>query len=227
MICEFKCLSAYNKPFVRLGGIDTQKMSLGVDLTEVEVWFVEFYNYVTAPELVEFCAPLGWTRCHNVTSGALNSLYFVSGNLSMISGLATTFDNIISVITPDFNISLVPDDEEDSNPMQSGFLELTAATWGLNRIGADARGQTGAGTTIFILDTGVRCTHREFGAPTRCASALDMSSGSLRECNGAANCAGDSQGHGTHCAGTAGGASFGVAPKANIRSDKEFVDQGS
>ena len=197
----------------------------GVDLTAAEVWFVEFYTHVTAPELVEFCAPLGWTRCHNVTSGALNILYFVSGNLSMITGLATTFDDIIGAITPDFNISLVPDDEEDSNPMQPGFLELTAATWGLNRIGADRRVRTGAGSTIFVLDTGVRCTHSEFGG--RCASALDMSSGSLRECNGASNCAGDAQGHGTHCAGTAGGASFGVAPKAIIKSVKVLSDQGS
>ena len=27
MICEFKCLSAYKKPFVRLEWIDTQKKS--------------------------------------------------------------------------------------------------------------------------------------------------------------------------------------------------------
>ena len=97
----------------------------GIDLTQVEVWFVEFYKYVAAPELVEFCASLGWTCCHTATAGALNSLQYVSGILSMISELANTFDNIISVITPDFNISLVTVDEVDSNPMQSGFLELS------------------------------------------------------------------------------------------------------
>merc|ERR1719362_215354 len=102
---------------------------------------------------------------------------------------------------------------------------VEAATWGLNRIGADARVRTGAGTTIFVLDTGVRSSHNDFGG--RAASALDMSSGRLRECNGAANCAGDAQGHGTHCAGTAAGASFGVAPKAAVRSVKVLSDQGS
>jgi len=102
---------------------------------------------------------------------------------------------------------------------------VEAATWGLNRIGADSRVRTGAGTTIFVLDTGVRSSHNDFGG--RAASALDMSSGSLRECNGAANCAGDAQGHGTHCAGTAGGASYGVAPGAAVRSVKVLSDQGS
>jgi len=102
---------------------------------------------------------------------------------------------------------------------------VEAATWGLNRIGADRRVRTGAGATVFVLDTGVRSTHNEFGG--RAASALDMSSGSLRECNGDANCAGDAQGHGTHCAGTAAGASFGVAPKAAVRSVKVLSDQGS
>jgi len=75
------------------------------------------------------------------------------------------------------------------------------------------------------LDTGVRSTHQEFGG--RAASALDMSSGSLVECNGNANCAADNQGHGTHCAGTAAGETFGVAPSAAVRSVKVLSDQGS
>merc|ERR550532_3907853 len=54
-----------------------------------------------------------------------------------------------------------------------------------------------------------------------------MTSGSPVECNGAADCAGDNQGHGTHCAGTAAGASFGVAPEAAVRSVKVLSDQGS
>merc|ERR1719512_127160 len=92
-------------------------------------------------------------------------------------------------------------------------------------VGADARGRTGAGATVFVLDTGVRSTHQEFSG--RAASALDMSSGTLRECNGDANCAGDAQGHGTHCAGTAAGETFGVAPSAAVRSVKVLSDQGS
>merc|ERR1719251_165504 len=103
--------------------------------------------------------------------------------------------------------------------------DVEAATWGLNRIGADQRARAGAGSTIFVLDTGVRVSHREFSG--RAASALDMSSGSPVECNGDANCAADRQGHGTHCAGTAAGETFGVAPGSAVRSVKVLSDQGS
>merc|ERR1719323_3038264 len=118
-------------------------------------------------------------------------------------------------VEPDSLVYMIPEFEAG----------IEAATWGLNRIGADSRGRTGAGATVFVLDTGVRSTHQEFSG--RAASALDMSSGTLRECNGAADCAADAQGHGTHCAGTAAGVSFGVAPNAAVRSVKVLSDQGS
>merc|ERR1719422_198293 len=57
--------------------------------------------------------------------------------------------------------------------------------------------------------------------------SLDMTSGSPRECGGDMSCAGDVQGHGTHCAGTAGGNSYGVAPGAAVRSIKVLGDNGS
>merc|ERR1719203_2114731 len=41
------------------------------------------------------------------------------------------------------------------------------------------------------------------------------------------NCALDRQGHGTHCAGTAAGESYGVAPAAAIKAVKVLSDQGS
>merc|ERR1719512_39710 len=41
------------------------------------------------------------------------------------------------------------------------------------------------------------------------------------------SCAGDVQGHGTHCAGTAGGETYGVAPSASVRAIKVLGDNGS
>merc|ERR1719476_124588 len=116
-----------------------------------------------------------------------------------------------------------PDSKVDAIPEIEAAPE--AATWGLNRIGADGRPSEGSGATVFVLDTGVRTTHNDFTG--RASSGADVSSGSLVECGGDLNCAADNQGHGTHCAGSAAGNAYGVAPAAQVRSIKVLSDQGS
>jgi len=116
-----------------------------------------------------------------------------------------------------------PDSQVDAIPEIDATTE--AATWGLNRIGADQRPSEGAGATVFVLDTGIRTTHNDFTG--RASPGADVSSGSLVECNGNLNCAADRQGHGTHCAGSVGGNTYGVAPAAQVRSIKVLSDQGS
>merc|ERR1719195_2575129 len=118
-------------------------------------------------------------------------------------------------VEPDSPVYMIP--EIEAGP--------EAATWGLNRGGADERRSSGSGTTIFVLDTGVRVSHQEFSG--RAVPFLDMTSGDPLECNGDLSCAGDRQGHGTHCAGTAAGESFGVAPSAAVKSVKVLSDSGS
>jgi len=71
----------------------------------------------------------------------------------------------------------------------------------------------------------VRVTHQEFGG--RASSAFDVTSGRAVVCNGNLNCAADRRGHGTHCAGTAGGRNYGVAPAASVRAVKTLPDSGS
>jgi subtilisin family serine protease len=91
----------------------------------------------------------------------------------------------------------------------------SGATWGLDRVdqralplsGTYSYTSTGAGVTAYIIDTGLRFTHREFQTsaadPTsRAFSGYDAVDG------GAAN---DCNGHGTHVAGTVGGLTYGVA----------------
>lgn len=83
----------------------------------------------------------------------------------------------------------------------------------------------GEGVSIYILDTGVRSTHQDFGS--RASPKVDFTtSDSGDECNGDLNCAADRQGHGTHCAGSAGGSSFGVASKATLYGVKVLGDSG-
>merc|ERR550539_1442123 len=125
-------------------------------------------------------------------------------------------DGAAKYVEPDTEVHMIPEIEAD---------DVEAATWGLIRIGADQRGRAGAGATVFVLDTGVRVSHQDFDG--RAMPALDMTVGDPRECGGDLSCAGDVQGHGTHCAGTAAGVSFGVAPSAAVQSVKVLSDQGS
>jgi subtilisin family serine protease len=95
-------------------------------------------------------------------------------------------------------------------------VRAAAATWGKDRIDQrnlplDGQFNTlgdGAGTTAYILDTGIDYAHSEFGG--RAVPGFDAI-GDGR--NGQ-----DCEGHGTHVAGTVGGATYGVAPKTTLVS---------
>ncbi|KAJ4315119.1 hypothetical protein N0V94_006113 [Neodidymelliopsis sp. IMI 364377] len=118
---------------------------------------------------------------------------------------------------------------EEKASVQS-FGQKSAAPWGLQRISSDAGASgspqsqdftyafsdetLGAGVDIYVIDTGVRTTHAVFtGRGTQGFTATGSSV--------------DGDGHGTHVAGTAGGAKFGVAQGANIIAVKVLGDDGS
>lgn len=125
-------------------------------------------------------------------------------------------------------IQLIEADSEDSVTPEidigKGLLN-DDTLWNLDRIGAPSQFD-GSGVTIFVQDTGVKISHDEFSG--RASAALDMSVGGNegRLCSPGTPCAEDRDGHGTHCAGTAAGKTFGVAPNALIRAVKTLGDNG-
>jgi len=75
---------------------------------------------------------------------------------------------------------------------------------------------TASGVTAYIIDTGVRTTHSDFGG--RATSGFDAIDG------GAAD---DCHGHGTHVAGTVGGSAYGVAKGVSLVAVRVLNCEGS
>ena len=108
-------------------------------------------------------------------------------------------------------------------------VELTATqsspTWGLDRV--DQRNlplsssytynATGSGVTAYIIDTGIRSTHGDFGGRVAGGyTAISDGQGS-NDCNG----------HGTHVAGTVGGTTYGVAKSVTLKPVRVLDCSGS
>ncbi|KAI9164628.1 hypothetical protein H9P43_008487 [Blastocladiella emersonii ATCC 22665] len=72
----------------------------------------------------------------------------------------------------------------------------------------------GEGVSVYVIDTGINTQHPDFQGRARF----------LQDFTGEGN--NDQQGHGSHCAGTIGGATFGIAKKSELVAVKVFDASG-
>ncbi|MFF3641489.1 S8 family peptidase [Streptomyces sp. NPDC002564] len=98
-------------------------------------------------------------------------------------------------------------------------------SWGLDRVDQRdlpvdkqyAYDTTAANVNAYIVDTGIRMSHRDFGG--RAVSGYDF----IDNDSNASDC----QGHGTHVAGTVGGGSYGVAKGVKLVGVRVLNCQGT
>jgi hypothetical protein len=140
------------------------------------------------------------------------ALHGFSARLSRSEARALAADESVSYVVPDSEVRAFG---EQVNP----------PSWGLDRIDQrklplDRRYRwvaEAASVTAYVIDTGIRRTHQDFGG--RVAGGVD-----IVERDGDPD---DGNGHGTFIAGIIGGTTFGVAKKIRIEPVRVLNDTGA
>jgi aqualysin 1 len=113
--------------------------------------------------------------------------------------------------------------EEDA--VVEAFVTQNNPPWGLDRIGqrdlplngAYSYTTTGAGVNAYIIDTGIRRTHTQFGGRAFVGFDAVGDGQNTNDCNG----------HGTHVSGTVGGSTYGVAKSVRLFAVRVLSCNGS
>lgn len=139
----------------------------------------------------------------------------------VLNGFSTTLnDKQLEMMLQDGRVKYIERDGEVSiNQTQNN------ATWGLDRIdqrnlplnGTYNYTRNGSGVNAYIIDTGIRRTHSNFGGRARVGFDAFNDGQNSNDCNG----------HGTHVAGTVGSSTYGVAKNVRLYAVRVLNCSGS
>jgi subtilisin family serine protease len=114
---------------------------------------------------------------------------------------------------------------EQNHYVHIAEVQSAVPSWGLDRIdqsdlpldGSYSYTTTAANVNAYIIDTGIRFTHQTFGSRAHTGFDAVTANGTAEDCHG----------HGTHVAGTVGGAEYGVAKAVELYAVRVLNCQGS
>ncbi|MGH8883007.1 MAG: S8 family peptidase, partial [Stackebrandtia sp.] len=140
-----------------------------------------------------------------------DALHGYSATMSERQAKRLAADPAVAYVEQDQTFSLLTD---QVNPPSWGLDRVDQRTLPLNRVYTYT--PTGAGVTVYIIDTGIRTTHTTFGGRAVWGTNT-TGDGNNTDCNG----------HGTHVAGTVGGSTYGVAKSSLLRAVRVLNCSGS
>jgi len=186
----------------------------GAAVADTFDWIVKFKDGVEDEQLANFCGNECSLVGHPGRGGV--PLVTVRATEKKLAQMLEAQPGIAEFVEPDSPVYAEALEEQQAN-----------APWGHGAINLPLAQYTGKGSHIYVMDTGIRVTHQDFGG--RAIPTVDtMDTGSVTECDpGDSSCASDDNSHGTHVAGTAGGATYGVAKEAVLHAMKVCCSSGT
>lgn len=145
------------------------------------------------------------------TYGTVMNGYAVRANERQAKLLAA--DPHVASVVQDTRVTV---DHVQKNPPSWGLDRIDQPSLPLNKSYTWPE-SAGAGVTVYVIDTGIRIGHTDFGG--RASYGWDFVGGDKS--------AGDGNGHGTHVAGTVAGTRYGVAKKAKVVAVRVLDNAGA
>jgi len=187
-------------------------------------WVVTFKEGLGNDGLRKFCGgDVGQGSCNVMGNPSGGGVGFVAvrGTEEKLEQMLLENPGSVEFAEPDLAVFTIPE------------LPAEGATssehWGLDRMNIQRAQQTGRGVHIYVMDTGTRVSHEDFGGRGIATIDTIAGDGQALECerSGDAHCGLDTHGHGTHCAGSAAGTKWGVAKEAIVHGMRVCCGRGT